>query len=146
MEAYRSRLSREWSYRRVVGGICQPVRGTAGWLLLSGGFFLRWRVNPGCVRQFRRCGWFADEALGVSEISGVQDLGAAGLDGGGGVQAEPAVAVLVVVPGKKSWQCARAASIEANRAGKAGRYFRVLNCASEYGLSRGRRAGGSGTG
>ena len=25
--------------------------------------------------------------------------------------------------------------IEANRAGKPGRYFRVLNCASEYGLS-----------
>lgn len=36
--------------------------------------------------------------------------------------------------GKNSWQCARAASIEAKRTGKPGRYFRVLNCASEYGL------------
>src|SRR5450432_1461906 len=36
---------------------------------------------------------------------------------------------------KKSWQWARAASIEGNRAGNAGRYLRVLNCASEYGLS-----------
>ena len=38
----------------------------------------------------------------------------------------------------------RAASIEAKRSGKPGRYFRVLNCASEYGLSLetcGRRVG-----
>jgi hypothetical protein len=56
----------------------------------------------------------------VSEVGGGQDLGASGLDGygaavvdvGGGVQAEAAVMVLVVVPGKKSWQCARAASSE----------------------------------
>ena len=42
-------------------------------------------------------------------VGGVQDLGAPGLDGcgaavvdvGGGVQAEPAVAVLVVVPGEE---------------------------------------------
>ncbi len=37
--------------------------------------------------------------------------------------------------GKKSWQCARAAWIVGNRAGNPGRYFSVLNCASEYGLS-----------
>src|SRR5271170_5451980 len=37
--------------------------------------------------------------------------------------------------GKKSWQCARAAWIEPNRAGNAGRYFKVLNWDSEYGLS-----------
>jgi hypothetical protein len=43
--------------------------------------------------------------------------------------------------GKNSWQCARAASIEPNRAGNAGRYFRVLNWASEYGLSSDVRAG-----
>src|SRR5215208_6944831 len=36
---------------------------------------------------------------------------------------------------KKSWQNARASSIEAKRSGKPGRYFRVLNCASEYGVS-----------
>src|SRR6188508_659038 len=36
---------------------------------------------------------------------------------------------------KKSWQKARASLIEAKRSGKPGRYFKVLNCASEYGLS-----------
>src|SRR6266498_5687946 len=36
---------------------------------------------------------------------------------------------------KKSWQKARASSIEAKRSGKPGRYLRVLNCDSEYGLS-----------
>src|SRR5487761_1708249 len=36
---------------------------------------------------------------------------------------------------KNAWQWARAASIEPKRAGKPGRYLRVLNCASEYGLS-----------
>ena len=90
------------------GGICQPVRGTVRWLLLSGGFFLLGRVDPGCAWQFRR-GWrFAGEAFGVGVVGGVQDLGAAGLDGCGasvvdvgGVQAEPAVAVLVVVPGEE---------------------------------------------
>jgi hypothetical protein len=42
----------------------------------------------------------------------------------------------VLCQGKKSWQCARAAWIEGNRAGKAGRYFSVLNWASEYGCYR----------
>ena len=73
-------------------------------------------------------------------VGGVQDLGPAGLDScglavvdvGGGVQAEAAVTVLVVVPAEE-W--ARAASIVGNRAGNAGRYLRVLNWASEYGLS-----------
>src|SRR5215210_5993452 len=36
---------------------------------------------------------------------------------------------------KKSWQEVLASSIEAKRSGKPGRYLRVLNCASEYGLS-----------
>ncbi len=30
-------------------GICQPVRGTVGWLLLSGGLFLLGRVDPRCA-------------------------------------------------------------------------------------------------
>jgi hypothetical protein len=55
--------------------------------------------------QFRR-GWrLADEAFGAGVVGGVQDLGAACpggggpavVDVGGGVQAEPAVPVLVVV-------------------------------------------------
>ena len=37
--------------------------------------------------------------------------------------------------GKKTWQWARASWIEPKRSGKAGRYLRVLNCASENGLS-----------
>src|SRR5437763_12584702 len=37
--------------------------------------------------------------------------------------------------GKKFWQCARAASMQAKRAGKSGRYLSVLNWLSEYGLS-----------
>src|ERR1700690_859377 len=36
---------------------------------------------------------------------------------------------------KNSWHHVRASSIEANRPGNDGRYFMVLNCASEYGLS-----------
>ena len=67
--------------------------------------FFGW-VYPGGPRQFRRGGWFADEALRVLRIGGVQDAGPLGLDGGGaavvdvgcGVQAGAAVAVLIVVP------------------------------------------------
>src|SRR5882757_4287633 len=36
---------------------------------------------------------------------------------------------------KKSWQNALASSIEVKHAGNPGRYLRVLNWASEYGLS-----------
>ena len=36
---------------------------------------------------------------------------------------------------KNAWQWARASSMQPKRAGKSGRYFIVLNCASEYGLS-----------
>ena len=52
-------------------------------VLLSAGLLVLGRVDPGCAWQFRR-GWrFADEAFGVSEIGGVQDLGAPGPDGFG---------------------------------------------------------------
>src|ERR1019366_2401222 len=37
--------------------------------------------------------------------------------------------------GKKRWQKARASSMEPNRSGNSGRYLRVLNWLSEYGLS-----------
>jgi len=56
------------------------------------------------------------------------------MDVGWGVQPEPGVAVVVVDQAKNVWQCCRAASTEGNRVGKSGRYFSVLNCASE--LSR----------
>ena len=78
-------------------------------MLLRGAFFLLGRVDPGRPWQFWRGGWLADEALGVGLVGGVQDLGAPGPDGrgvavvdvGGGVQAEPAVMMVVVVPGKE---------------------------------------------
>ncbi len=57
--------------------------------------------------------WLADEAFRVGVVGGGEHVGPLGLDGrgpavvdaGGGVQAEPAVAVLVVVPGEEvSWR------------------------------------------
>jgi hypothetical protein len=67
------------------------------------------RVDPERARQPWRGGWLADEAFEVGVVGGVQDEGASGLDVcrlavvdvGGGVQAEAAVAVLVVVPAEK---------------------------------------------
>jgi hypothetical protein len=41
----------------------------------------------------------------------------------------------VLYQGKKTWQCARASWIDPNRVGNVGRYFSVLNYASENGLS-----------
>ena len=76
---------------------------------MSGGLFLLGWVDPGCVRQFWRGRRLADEAFGVGEVCGSQDLGAPGpdepsppvMDVGGGVQAEPAVPMVVVVPGEE---------------------------------------------
>jgi hypothetical protein len=51
-------------------------------VLLSAGLLLG-RVDSGCARQFRRGGRPADEALAVSGVGRVQDLGALGLDGFG---------------------------------------------------------------
>ena len=82
---------------------------------------------PGSFAGPTVCG----RSVGVGVVGVGQGLGALGLHVGGGVKAEPTVAVALLYQGKKSWQCARAASIEPNRAGKPGRYFRVLNCASE---------------
>ena len=50
-------------------------------MLLSGAFFLLRRVDPGCAWQVWRCRWLADEAFGVGEVGGGQDLGAPGPDG-----------------------------------------------------------------
>jgi hypothetical protein len=51
---------------------------------------------------------------------GLDGLGTAVVDIGGGVQAQGRMAMLGLYQGKKTWQCARAASIEAKRAGKSG--------------------------
>src|SRR5438105_13567627 len=57
------------------------------------------------------------------------------VDHGGRHQAKAGVVVLVVIPWKKDWQKPRASSIEPKRSGKPGRYFKVRNWLSEYGLS-----------
>ena len=62
-----------------------------------------------CRREFWRGRRVTDEPLGMGEVGGGQHLGPGFLDGcgpavvdvGGGVQAESAVTVLVVVPGEE---------------------------------------------
>ena len=76
-------------------------------------------------------------------VGGVQDAGAPGPDScrlavvnvAGGVQAEAAVAVLVVVPREEFLAVRPGGFGRGERAGNAGRYFNVVNGASEYGLS-----------
>ena len=91
------------------GGICQPERGTGWRILLSFGLRGIRRVDPGVRGDFRWLGRLADESLGVCLESGGQDGIAVFADGrgvsvvnvGGGVQAEAAVPVVVVVPGEE---------------------------------------------
>ena len=71
--------------------------GTIGWDLLSAGFLVLGRVDPGRAWQFRRDGRHADEAFGAGAVGGGRGLGrpawtvrAAVVDVCGGVQAEPA--------------------------------------------------------
>jgi hypothetical protein len=80
----------------------------------------------------------------VGGVGGGQDVRAGRLESlrttvvdiGGGRQAQRRMPVRRVVPGKNTWQWARAAWVEANRAGKSGRYLKVLNRDSEEGLSQ----------
>ena len=60
---------------RLVRNLC-TCPGVVEFLLLSGGFLFLRRIHPGCARQLRRDGRLADEAFGVREVDGVQDLGA----------------------------------------------------------------------
>ena len=62
-------------------------------------------------------------------------VGAAVMHVIGGKHGDSAMAVLGVVPEKNDRQKAMAAWISSNRLGKPGWYFRVLNWASEKGLS-----------
>ena len=57
------------------------------------------------------------------------------MDGRGGVHRDAGVPVLVVVVGEEASQKTLASWMDPNSPGKAGQYFRVLKCASEYGLS-----------
>src|ERR1019366_6204657 len=50
-------------------------------------------------------------------------------------QGDSTVMVVMVIPGEEDWQKARASSMEPKRSGNSGRYLRVLNWLSEYGLS-----------
>ena len=80
-----------------------------------------------------------DDPVGVGGVGGGQDLGPGRADGadavvvdvGGSVHPDPGVAVLVVVPAVEGLAEVAGAWIEPNRPGKLGRYFRVLNWASE---------------
>ena len=77
------------------------------------------------------------EPFGMGGVGAVQGLLAlrpdvvvgAVVDRGRGVQADPGVAVLVVVVAEKC-RAEGAGVSEANRSGKTGAYFRVLNTAS----------------
>jgi hypothetical protein len=78
--------------------------------------------------------------LGVGAVEGVlaacADLGGgAEVDRGGRVHADPGVAMLVVVGGEEPVTERACIGEGAEPVGKAGTYLRVLNCASEYGLS-----------
>src|ERR1700728_3993651 len=92
-------------------------------VIRSGGFLSLRRVDPGGGGQGRRRRGLMDEAFGVLVVGGGQDSGAAGLDGcggavvdvGGGVQAQAEWRCAVLYQGKNSWQCVRAASMEAKR-------------------------------
>ena len=57
------------------------------------------------------------------------------VDRGRGVHADPGVAMLVVVGGEEPVTERACIGEGAEPVGKAGTYLRVLNCASEYGLS-----------
>jgi hypothetical protein len=61
--------------------------------------------------------------------------GAAGVHALGCHHGDAGMPVLLVDQEENGAQWARASASEPKRAGKPCRYFRVLNCASEYGLS-----------
>ena len=66
-------------------------------------------VDPRCGWQLGRCWWLADEPLGVGGVGGLQHpgplgadlLGPAVVEVGGGVEPDPGVAMLGVVPAEE---------------------------------------------
>src|SRR6266851_995915 len=103
---------------------------------------LFWLVDPELGRHDRRT-WPAAEPLGVVVVGGgervlpglVDRAGGTEVDRGRGVPGDPGMPVNVLYSWKKPAQNWRARASEAKDAGNSGRYFRVLNCASENGLS-----------
>ena len=79
----------------------------------------------------KRCGVAAYAASSTPGALLVGDGGGAVVDVSGYMSPSPVCRCSSLYQGKKAWQCTRAASIESNRPGKSGRYFRVLNCDSE---------------
>ena len=90
----------------------------------------------------------------MGEVGGGQDLGAPGLDGcglavvdvGGGVQAEAAVTVLVVVPGEEVLAVRPGGLDRGEPGGEVRPVLQGLELASEYGLSLDDVRAASGTG
>jgi hypothetical protein len=99
-------------------------------------------IDPHLRGRRRRLGQTAGEALRVRRVGrgehgrprGDALRGQAMMHIDRSQQAEARMMVLGVDQGKKARQCARPSWIEPNRSGNAGRYFSVLNWASEKGL------------
>jgi hypothetical protein len=102
-----------------------------------------WRIDADRSGLGRMLGARADEAFRVAGIGLVEHVlsllddlfGPAVMQRIGCQKCDSAVMVLVVVPAEKLWQKARASSMEPKRSGNSGRYLKVLNWLSEYGLS-----------
>ena len=100
-------------------------------------------VDPHSLGARRRPWEAAREAFRVDGIGGGEHgrpgrhalLGQAEVHVVRGEQAKTAVMMCDVVPGEKDVAVGATSWIEPNRAGKSDRYFSVLNCASENGLS-----------
>jgi hypothetical protein len=115
--------------------------------------FLLRRVDPGSGRDGWRGRGLADEAFWVGVVGGGQHAGPAGLHDcgaavvnvGGGVQAEPAVTMLIVVPGEEVLAVRSCCFDRVEAAGEAGPVFQGLELRLRVRIV-GTRAGGSGTG
>src|SRR5207342_836465 len=112
--------SRGTGVASVFGGLIQAAVGSAG------GF----GATP-----LKRMGWAANAASRVMARCSVSAAAVPSWTAAGAIKPIPPWRCSWLYQWKKCWQCARASSIEPKRSGKSGLYFRVLNCASEYGLS-----------
>lgn len=97
-----------------------------------------WRVDPGGGWELGGRGDLPDEPFGIVEV-GVEEhigavlaqrLGAVVVDVCGGVVADTEDHPHILTSGRTLGQKPRASSIEPNRSGNVGWYFRVLNWAS----------------
>lgn len=104
-----------------------------------GRLLFRW-MDPGCGRQCRELPANAFEVQQMGGEGGIEREGtsstsgrsSAFVHGDRGHPADATVAMLGVVPVKELLAVCAGVSIEPNCTGKPSRYFRALNCASEY--------------